>query len=253
MSWRLAADSFPGAMVVLVTFLGLAGTGYYGWASSAVRVVVNSEQLTLTPPATLADGQVVAPLKPILAKLDYGVHWDARTRTLTASRGDSVLWLQPGKREAVVNGRVILLPVAPAMRAGTICGPVRAIVQALGATVYWDAKRQTLTISAAVAEPTGPSAAGAITKDRAIAIATEYLKNIDCYPHKVTRVEAREAQAPANNYWEEVAGRGKMVSGAPLRPCWIVHFDYESFVPGAWMEVYVDAATGKVIGGQQTR
>lgn len=251
MRWTLAAQGFAGVMVVLVTCLGLAGPS--GWATSAVRVVVNSEQVSLTPPANLAAGQVLAPLKPILARLGYRVRWNPRTRTLTASKGDSGLRVQPGKREAMVNGRTILLPVAPTMRGGTICGPLRAVVQALGATAYWDARKQTLSISAAVAESTGPSAVGAIAKDRAIAIATEYLRNIDCYPKKVTHVEAREAQAPANNYWEEVAGRGKMVSGAPLRPCWIVHFDYESFVPGAWMEVYVDAATGKVIGGQQTR
>lgn len=250
MRWTFAAVRWT---ILVVAAAGLLGAATHAGATSAVRVVVNAQEVVLTPTANLAAGQVVALLKPILARLGYFAHWDAKTKTLSFSRKHSVLRLQPGRREATVNGNTILLPVPPAVRGGTICGPVRAIVQALGATVSWDAARRTLTISAAVPGPTGPGEVTAINRGQAIAIATQYLKSIDCYPQKVTAVEAHEAQAPANNYWEEVAGRGKMVSGAPLRPCWVVHFDYESFVPGAWMEVYVDAVTAKVIGGQQTR
>ncbi|MCX7599685.1 MAG: copper amine oxidase N-terminal domain-containing protein [Armatimonadetes bacterium] len=241
--------------VLIAAGAGLLTTTGHGWAAPAVRVVVNSQEMTLSPPAKLVAGQVVAPLKPILGQMGYTALWDAKASVLSFSKGPSVLRLRPGKREATVDGRAILLPMAPVLRSGTVWGPVRAIVQALGATVAWDARKQTLLISARVtgpAVPGGPMTAQ-VTKDRAIAIATQYLKSIDCYPQKVTGVEAHQAQAPANNYWEEVAGRGKIVSGAPLRPCWVVHFDYESFVPGAWMEVYVDAVTGKVIGGQQTR
>jgi len=239
--------SLPTAAIAVL--LGLTGQGA---AAPPIRVVVNSAEVTLTPPATHTAGHVVAPLKPILASMGCTLLWDAKTKTLTAVRGRSVLRLWPGKREALLDGRTILLPLAPMLRGGVVCGPVRPAAAALGAAVTWDASRQRLQIAVAGTQPLQPPV-GAVTREKAIAIATEYLKSINCYPKKVIAVEAHEAQAPANNYWEEVAGRGKIVSGAPLRPCWIVHFDYESFVPAAWMEVYVDAVTGKVVGGQQTR
>ena len=54
-----------------------------------------------------------------------------------------------------------------------------------------------------------------------------------------------------NFYWHELAKLEKPdVQGT--RTCWIVRFE-QAFRPGHWFEVWIDAQTGEVIGGQQCR
>ena len=241
-----------------------------------VRILVDSTQVALPQPAVYDQGQIVAPLRALLEAMGCEVQWDGATQTIGVRRGATVLVLRPGQATAQLGARTIALPLAPQVMGGTTVGPVQPLVEALGATMVWDEGSQVATISLApggvppglppepqpagpppepTPEPTPePQPAGTLSEERAVAIATQYLKDRDQYPQQdITQVTAELGQAPANNYWEALVSGGPIASGAAERPCWIVTFTYEGLNPGSWKKVYVDQATGQVIGGQQTR
>lgn len=218
------------------------------WAQT-VGITVDGAPVALPQPAAVRGGYLVAPVRPVLEALGCTVGWDGAAGVVTVRRGERALDLKAGMPHARTDTGPLNLPVAPRMMGGTLVGPVRTLAEALGATVTWDARTQTVRITTAAAGGT----ASEITEQRAVTIATDYLKGIGEYPQQVTDVKAELGQAPANRYWQALRSGGPMVSDAPLRPAWTVTFTYTGLHEGAWKQVYVDAQTGEVIGGQQTR
>jgi hypothetical protein len=219
--------------------------------SGAPQIIVNGEAVQFPVAARLERGHLVAPARPFLERLGARVQWNPWKRECLARLGDRSLRLRCGQRRAFLDGRVIMLSVAPFVSEGYVYGPVGALAGAFGAGVRWDPERNVAEVTRP-AGVSGPVAPG-ISKEAAVETATQYLKGLDQYPDTVTGVEAHRGQAPANKYWEALASGGKIASDAPARACWIVQFNYRGLVPDAWKQVYVDEARGEVIGGQQTR
>ncbi len=211
------------------------------------RIVIDGQALTGV--AYMLKGQLVGPVRPFLEALGARVWWDARKQEVRAQRGEVELGLKAGEARVRGGKAVVKLPRAPWTRGGRMYGPLLALAKALGDSVKWDDRSRVARISTSGGGQTGPGAG----KQAAIAAAVEYLKRIDEYPDTVTSVDAHRGQAPANRYWEALKSGGEIVSDAPERACWIVQINYHGLVPDGWKQVYVEEASGKVIGGQQTR
>jgi hypothetical protein len=95
-----------------------------------------------------------------------------------------------------------------------------------------------------------PKAQGEVQSgETAIQIGKQFLDGIGYVTGDVLFVKLDEENP--NFYWHELAKLEKPdVQG--LRTCWIVRFE-QAYRPGHWFEVWIDAQTGEVIGGQQCR
>ena len=65
---------------------------------------------------------------------------------VTIRRGEQRIFLSPGSREALVNGVLTQLAVAPQLAAGYPLAPIKVTAEALGASVGWDEASQTLLV-----------------------------------------------------------------------------------------------------------
>lgn len=99
----------------------------------------------------IVDGRTLLPLR--FAALAVGVSeddilWDPVRRTVTLLRGDRVVQLRIGDRNMTINGVVVPLEVPASIQNGRTVLPIRAIAQALRASVVWDGTARTVTVTA---------------------------------------------------------------------------------------------------------
>jgi hypothetical protein len=115
-------------------------------AAQAISVTVdgNPVQFANVGPQYV-NGRVLVPLRGVFEEMGAYVDWNASTRTVMASRGDTDVRLRIGDREAMVNGRRELLDVPAQIFRGSTMVPLRFISEALGADVQWaDARREVM-------------------------------------------------------------------------------------------------------------
>jgi len=84
------------------------------------------------------DSRTLVPVRFIAEAFGSVVTWDGETSKVGITCGDDVIELQLGNKEMTVNGETVMLDVpAESVNSRTVL-PLRAVVEALGKTVFWD-------------------------------------------------------------------------------------------------------------------
>lgn len=134
------------AFIALAVFVALVLTCSVP-AFAAPRILLDSKQLSFDVPPTIEQGRTLVPMRAIFEALGVKVSWDGKTRTVTATKGQTRVWLTVGVKTAYKNGAVITLDVPARIVNGRTLVPLRFVSEALGCSVHWDAKSQTVTIT----------------------------------------------------------------------------------------------------------
>ncbi|RXJ01646.1 hypothetical protein DS745_09195 [Anaerobacillus alkaliphilus] len=129
--------------ILFFTSLAIPSTGE---ASTSIKVEIDGEIIKFDQPATTIAGRTMVPMRKIFEELDSTVHWDAKTQTITASRGSKKITLKIGSKTATVNGQRLTLDVTPQVVKGRTLVPLRFISEALGAKVDWNSQTKTVSI-----------------------------------------------------------------------------------------------------------
>jgi hypothetical protein len=114
---------------------------------AAIQVEVDGSPLYLSVQPTLESGRTMVPLRGIFESLGAQVNWDAYSRTITATKGDTDVRLAIGDPRATVNGRVVQLDAPAMILGGSTMVPLRFVSEALGADVKWFEATQTVSIT----------------------------------------------------------------------------------------------------------
>lgn len=137
------------AIVGVVLLLGAAPT----------PVVVDGKLIPSSALATVHDKAYIA-LRPVGQALGAQVSFDSRLRQATVTTEFREIVLVIGKAVAFVNGESRPINAAPLLVGGRVMMPLRAIAQALGASVKYDSASHSIVVSTAgvnAAPHPGPS------------------------------------------------------------------------------------------------
>ncbi len=99
------------------------------------------------------DNRTVLPLRAIAEAFGAEVQWDPVTQTVLLTLGDRSVRLKIGENTFEVNGQVFTMDTTAFIEGGRTFLPARAIAEALGLTVGWNAETDTVDITS----PSGPS------------------------------------------------------------------------------------------------
>ncbi len=111
-----------------------------------IMVTVNHIPVVFDQPPTIVSDRTLVPLRAIFEAMGANVEWDAKTRTVSATRGEDKLSLVIGTNIINKNGEDIKIDV-PAMIIGDrTMVPARAIAESLGASVDWNPHTRTVII-----------------------------------------------------------------------------------------------------------
>lgn len=102
-----------------------------------VPVYLNGKRLFFDVPPVVDKGRTLVPMRGIFEALGATVHWDEKTKTVTAARGGRTVSLTLGKGEALVNGKTLPLDAPARAVEGRTMVPLRFVGEALGAAVTW--------------------------------------------------------------------------------------------------------------------
>ena len=106
-------------------------------AGSPVPVLWNDQELHFKTAPVVEDGRCLVPLRPVMEAVGAELYWNQQAGTAAANLAGLTMVFTPGSPVASVNGREILLPVAPAIRDGELVVPLRAIADICNIRTVW--------------------------------------------------------------------------------------------------------------------
>lgn len=120
-------------------------------------IVLDGRPLSIAVPAIDENGRTLIPVREFFAELDAAVNWDQDTQTVTVTGADKEIKLTIGQDTAVVNGQAVNLDTPPRVIDGRIMAPLRFVVEAIGASVAWDAETHEINIQTNPTPDQGPN------------------------------------------------------------------------------------------------
>lgn len=120
-----------------------------------ITVTLNGEVVdceSYGSPATIVEGRTLVPLRAIFEALGASVEWDQATRTVSSSLGEDSIALTVGSNALIKNGEEITLDVPAQIINDRTMVPARAIAEAYGVGVEWDAATRTVVLTQVVEE-----------------------------------------------------------------------------------------------------
>ncbi|MBP6928169.1 MAG: PQQ-binding-like beta-propeller repeat protein [Caldisericia bacterium] len=101
------------------------------------RASIGSIKVDLDQAPRIRNERTLVPIRFVSESFGCKVQWEATTKKVTINRFDDTIILWIGKKEAIVNGKMVSLDVAPSIEEGGTLVPIRFISQAFGASVEW--------------------------------------------------------------------------------------------------------------------
>lgn len=118
-------------------------------ALAAPSVVVDNQSLTLDQPPVIVNSRTLVPMRAIFEALGCEVNWYADTQAVVAQKDLQSMSLTVGEDTLYLNNKKIKLDVPAQIVNGRTMVPLRAVSEALNATVAWDADTETITVQSA--------------------------------------------------------------------------------------------------------
>jgi len=125
-------------------------SNYVQGLNQEVRVILDDEALVFDEKPLIIDGRTMVPLRAIFEALAMDVSWDNRLQEVTAVKDNLEIILLVGSKTPTVNGEVVEIDVVSYIENGRTMVPLRFIAESTGATVEWDGKTNTVTITSPI-------------------------------------------------------------------------------------------------------
>jgi hypothetical protein len=115
-----------------------------------ISVILDGNTLSFEQQPTIikgiSGGRVMVPLRDIFEAMGANVKWNSENKTITAVKGKITVQMTIGSNVMTKNGVKITLDVPAQLVSGYTMIPVRAIAEAFGSDVDWDANKKIVTI-----------------------------------------------------------------------------------------------------------
>jgi len=110
----------------------------------AAEINVNLKKIDEKP--VIVNNRVLVPVRGVFEQMGYSVDYDVKTKTATLKDDSTNIVLINGNTYFTVNNTKIVLDVPQQIINGRFMIPLRAVGEAIGAVVNWDADSQTAYI-----------------------------------------------------------------------------------------------------------
>lgn len=115
-------------------------------AFAAGGVHINVNGIDLPTEGVVINGRTMVPVRGVFEQIGYSVEWDAETKTATLTKGSSKVVMTQGNSYFTYNGSKVTPDVPHQIVDGRFMLPLRAVSEALNATVNWNAETKTASI-----------------------------------------------------------------------------------------------------------
>ena|GEM_PF-2651402 len=166
-------------IAVLVCVLAMSSSVM---ATDEISVVLDGEKLAFDVAPQNINSRVLLPLRAIFEAMGAEVVWVDETKTVTATKDDTVVVLVIDDPKPTINGVVKEIDQPGIIVDGRTLAPLRFVAEAFGGTVDWDGATQTATITSgkAAEEPAKEEPAEEVSPTDA-ELEAAYKKAVEAY------------------------------------------------------------------------
>lgn len=137
--------------VIILAGLLLALTNVRSPAAAAatpppITVLVEGKPVTMLVPPTIVDGRTLVSVRSVGEAVGGTVEWDQVKREARVNRRSDSVVMTVGKREALVNGKLVAMDVPAQLVSDRTMVPLRFLVENLGGMIEWDDRTRTINI-----------------------------------------------------------------------------------------------------------
>ncbi|MGN1116804.1 MAG: stalk domain-containing protein, partial [Candidatus Ornithomonoglobus sp.] len=115
--------------------------------NSGISVQLNGKLIEFDQPPVMSNNRTLVPLRAIFEALGAEVYWDEATQRVTSVGEKTTVALKIGSNTLYVNSREVSMDVPAQLINGRTLVPVRAVSEAFGCSVDWDAETKTVIIT----------------------------------------------------------------------------------------------------------
>ncbi|MBC7876509.1 MAG: copper amine oxidase N-terminal domain-containing protein [Anaerolineales bacterium] len=123
------------------------------FADTNIKVMLNNQYMTFETAPFIENERTLIPLRAIAEALNIKIDWDAKTKTVIATKEDRIIELKIGNTNAVINGMKIGLDAPAQIIKDRTFVPLRFLSESLGANVQWYANSNTIIITSTTVNP----------------------------------------------------------------------------------------------------
>lgn len=129
------------------TYIDYNGNPLFAKSSQKeIKVIINGKTLTLKNSAVIEGNTVLLPAGEILQKLGYKVNWNAKTKTLKATKKSSVVSLKANNKKATINSKAVTMDSKAKVINKVLYISPKTLMKKLSVAYTWDADTYTITI-----------------------------------------------------------------------------------------------------------
>ena len=118
----------------------------YLW-DDAIKIYVNGAQVTPDTSPVIVNDRTMVPIRVIAEKLGYSVNWFEEYQTVSMQKGNDLVQLSIGSKSLYHNSYNIIIDALPMIYESRTYLPVRAVAEAMGCKVDWNASEHAVYIS----------------------------------------------------------------------------------------------------------
>lgn len=127
--------------------------GYHTYTGNIFTLKVNGKKLTPPmPPIVFRDYSLVPARAVFQDGLGAAVNWNGNNQTVTVTMGTTTLVLTINQTQAVLNGKIVTMPIAPKIINDCTMIPARFVGENLGMNVEFDSKTDTISLTQSSAQ-----------------------------------------------------------------------------------------------------
>lgn len=97
---------------------------------------LNNNKINTNP--VIVDGRTLVPVRALLEEMGATIKWDGKTRTVTATKGNTTVIMKIDSKITTVNSETFELDVPAKLINSKAYIPARFISESFGYNVYWD-------------------------------------------------------------------------------------------------------------------
>ena len=129
---------------LIIIFIIAFSAGVF--AESDIKVNLDGHTLSFDQPAVIVEGRTLVPVRKIFEELGAKVDWNEKTQTVLSNAENLKVELKINDNIMLVNGEEKILDVPAQIINSRTLVPARAVAEAFGCFVDWNAENKTVII-----------------------------------------------------------------------------------------------------------
>lgn len=146
--------------LIMVLVLSIALVSTVASVKTDVSVVIDNKPVLFTDgdgaPFIDENGRTLVPLRVVMESFGCIVQWDQNTQTAYVVKDGVTVTIVIGQKYIRVNGMSQAIDTAAVNKDGRTYLPIRAVLEAFGATVEWDDSSRSVLVTSPPSDQTGP-------------------------------------------------------------------------------------------------